>query len=107
MKIKSVSLQGVGVLSEQELEFAQDRINLILGENETGKSTLCNAIAAIMYRFPSKNDADAIRSWGSTGAFRGILALDLRGQEIIFERDFGNHQLYRNQPAQNPFSISG
>ena len=76
MYIKRVSLKGFGILSHYTLEFSKDNINIIVGNNETGKSTLCNAIVAIIYGLPSKSETDHIRSWDYSGEFRGAIEFD-------------------------------
>lgn len=92
MKIKSLSVEGFGVLSNKKAAFSEEKINIILGENETGKSTLCNAIAAILYGFSNKNEADMRRSWGVSSDYKGILRVGIQEKDYIIERDFtDNH----------------
>ena len=92
MKIKNLSVEGFGVLSNNKAVFSEKKINIILGENETGKSTLCNAIAAIIYGFSNKNEAEMRRSWEVSGDYKGILQVSIQDQDLIIERDFtDNH----------------
>ncbi|MBR3153257.1 MAG: AAA family ATPase [Clostridia bacterium] len=48
MKIKKIKINGFGKLQNVEIEF-NDKINLIQGENESGKSTLLKFILAMFY----------------------------------------------------------
>ncbi len=48
MKIKKIKINGFGKLKNKEIEF-RDRINLIEGENESGKTTLLKFIIAMFY----------------------------------------------------------
>jgi DNA repair exonuclease SbcCD ATPase subunit len=87
MKIKALSVEGFGVLSNKKVAFSENKINIILGDNETGKSTICNAITAIMYGFTNK-ETDIRRSWGTTGNFKGVLQVEIKEKDYIIERDF-------------------
>lgn len=50
MKIKKVSIEGFGLFHDvHDFEFSSDRINLIVGNNETGKTTLLRAIIAVFF----------------------------------------------------------
>ena len=93
MKIKELSVEGFGVLSNNKAEFSEEKINIILGENESGKSTLCNAIVAILYGFSEKNEANMRRSWGTTGDYKGVLQVDIQDKDYIIERDFTNNHV--------------
>jgi DNA repair exonuclease SbcCD ATPase subunit len=93
MKIKNLSIENFGVLSSKKIAFSEENINIILGENETGKSTLCSAILAILYGFSNKNEADMRRSWGSSSDYRGILQIGIQYKDYIIERDFINNHV--------------
>ena len=53
MKIKNVKINSYGKLNNREIEF-NDKINLIYGKNESGKSTLLRFIENCFYGI-SKN----------------------------------------------------
>jgi len=93
MLIKKIVLKGFGVLNDHLIQFSDGKINVIVSENETGKSTLCNAIAAIVYGFPSKSETDLRRSWDYNGEFNGRLEIDLNGSLISIERNFENNNV--------------
>ncbi len=48
MKIKHLKINGFGKLENKEIEL-KDGINIIYGENESGKSTLLKFISSILY----------------------------------------------------------
>lgn len=70
MKIKKIKINAFGNLKDKEIEFS-DGINIIHGENESGKSTLLKCIIDMFYGI-SKNkrgkvfsDYDRYKPWSS------------------------------------------
>lgn len=53
MEIKQVSISGFGRWSKQQFDFSPN-LQVIMGQNESGKSTLRAFIAGILFGFPSK-----------------------------------------------------
>ena len=93
MYIKKVALSGFGILSQYSIEFSNKDINIVLGENESGKSTLCDAIEAVIYGLQSKVETDSKRSWDYSGNYCGVLEIDLNSALYRFERDFENDHM--------------
>lgn len=93
MKINYLKVNGFGKLEDKEIEFGQD-INIIIGKNEAGKSTLLKCILGMFYGLSrNKNgkdisDIEQYKPWGNT-AFSGkmIYTLD-SGEKIEVFRDF-------------------
>ena len=48
MKIKNIKINGYGKLENVEINLG-DKINIIKGNNESGKSTLLNFISSSLY----------------------------------------------------------
>ncbi len=88
MFIKEVNVIGLGPLKDLTVGFDAPGLNLILGPNECGKSTLCRAIEAILYGFESKIDVEAQRSWAGGDRMTGSLLLEVNGDSYSVERDF-------------------
>lgn len=95
MRIDKVEIDGFGKLNNVSFTFA-DGVNLIYGENESGKSTLCEFLLAAFYGLPneSKKVSDDItprkkyRPW-NTEAFGGrVYFTDDDGRELVIERSF-------------------
>lgn len=95
MRIDKVEIDGFGKLNNQEFTFA-DGVNLIYGENESGKSTLCEFILSAFYGLPneSKKVSDDItprrkyRPW-SGDVFGGrVYFTDDSGRRLVIERSF-------------------
>ncbi len=95
MRISLVDIDGFGVLCAFRAEL-NPRINLFTGENEAGKSTLQQAILALIYGFYSPGRAlpaertvhERYRPW-TAGAYRGLLEYSLdSGQRFRIQRSF-------------------
>lgn len=54
MKFESIHIQGFGCLVERAFDFVSG-LNIFYGPNETGKSTLQQAMWAMLYGFFSEN----------------------------------------------------
>lgn len=95
MRIDKVEIDGFGKLNNCEFTFA-DGVNLIYGENESGKSTLCEFILAAFYGLPneSKKVTDDItprkkyRPWQSDSFGGRVYFTDDEGRRFVIERSF-------------------
>ena len=93
MRIDYLKINGFGKLENKEIEFGKN-INLVLGENEAGKSTLLKCILAMFYGL-SKNkngkdipDSEQYKPWGNA-EFSGKMKYTLdSGEELELFRDF-------------------
>ncbi|MDN6731077.1 MAG: AAA family ATPase, partial [Atopostipes suicloacalis] len=54
MKIKKLVIYGYGKWIDQTFDLNED-IQIFLGENEAGKSTLMSFIHSIFFGFPTRN----------------------------------------------------
>ena len=104
MKIKKLKINHFGKLEDKEIQFA-DHINIVQGNNESGKSTLLKFIANIFYG-ASKNkkgkefsDYDRYKPW-SQEEFSGRITYTLdNGEKYEVFRDFSkkNPTIYNEQ----------
>ncbi len=104
MRIKKLKINSYGKLKEKEIELG-DNINIIYGENESGKSTLLNFIVNCFYGI-SKNkkgreysNFDKYMPWNGD-EFSGKLEYVLEdGQKFEIYRDFKkkNPKIYNEQ----------
>ncbi len=93
MKIKNIKINNYGNLENKEINL-KNKINIIYGKNESGKSTLLNYIKNIFYGI-SKNkngksisDYEKYKTWGKE-EFSGKLKYELdNGDEFEIYRDF-------------------
>ena len=93
MKIKNIKINNYGNLENKEINL-KNKINIIYGKNESGKSTLLNYIKNIFYGI-SKNkngkdisDYEKYKPWGKVD-YSGKLKYELdNGEEFEIFRDF-------------------
>ncbi|WP_223700809.1 ATP-binding protein [Sutcliffiella deserti] len=58
MKLIEVEIYGFGKLENVKIDFLSEKIQVFYGSNEAGKSTLMAFIQAILFGFPTRNQAD-------------------------------------------------
>ncbi len=95
MRIDKIEIDGFGKLNNREFVFA-DGINLIYGENESGKSTLCEFLLSAFYGLPTETKKEVVdiptrqkyRPW-NTEKFGGrVYFTDDNGKKYVIERTF-------------------
>jgi DNA repair exonuclease SbcCD ATPase subunit len=94
MRIERVELRGFGRLCNHAVDF-HEGLNVVCGPNEAGKSTLLEAIQALLYGFSDAGNAREHNRWKSQfrpwagGHYGGTLHLQLaRGEQYRIVRDF-------------------
>jgi uncharacterized protein YhaN len=86
MKLVALRIEGFGRLTERAFTF-DPGFNVVYGPNEAGKSTLTNAILALLYGFP-RGERDAWRPW-SGARYAATLSYVLSdGRVFEVQRDF-------------------
>ncbi|HEY2954015.1 MAG TPA: AAA family ATPase [Candidatus Eisenbacteria bacterium] len=93
MKIHALKADGFGAL-RGEFRFDPSRLNLVVGENERGKSTLLAAVTAALYGLEVDRrshrvltPAERWRPWDG-GAYRLELEVEHAGERYTIRRDF-------------------
>ncbi len=103
MKIENIKINTYGTLKQKEINL-KNNINIIYGQNESGKSTLLNFIKNIFYGI-SKNkngkeisDYEKYLPWNG-GEFSG---------KIKYQLDDGNtYEIFRDFTKKNPKVFNG
>ena len=96
MKIQRIEILGFGKLHDLNLELAPN-LNVFLGENEAGKSTLEQVIVALLYGFYEGDRAtkaenerrENYRPWHITSYGGALEYILYDGRAFRVERDFG------------------
>ena len=89
MNILDLETHGFRVLRDQRFELQPDGLTIVIGPNESGKSTFCQAIPAILYGLPES--VDTWRAWNGDGDCTGCITIGLGERRIRIERNFLNH----------------
>lgn len=95
---KRMVVRGFGPYAEHvEIEL-WPAANVLVAPNETGKSTLVAAFAAILYGLPATVDPERFgqgryRHWGQASRFEGELLLSVDGVDYHLTRQFATHKV--------------
>lgn len=106
MKLLRVKLDGFGQFNRGlDVRFAPDRLTLIVGRNEAGKSTLLNSIFGILFGFRDLNLVRKYEPWDDHEAYAGEIDLEADGGVVYrVRRDFSNGRasIHRIEPGSAP-----
>ncbi len=102
MKITSVSLEGFGTFNKKfTAKLEENKINLIQGNNESGKSTFLKGILSTLFGL-KKNDWERLKSWGKSKNYIGEIKFSLNGNQYWITRDFESNKVTLiKQDAEN------
>ena len=92
MRITKVSIDGFGMFDGPfEIEFPGE-IALIVGDNETGKSTILSALGAILFGLENENEKAVFAPHGAASPRSGSLEIEAGGKRHRLGRNFAtNH----------------
>ena len=92
MIIKQLHIESFGSLKKRDIVFS-DGLNVIVGENESGKSTVATFIKFMLYGLTGrKGDAEVpdklkFASW-DTGCASGSMTVSVDGRDYLIEREY-------------------
>ena len=98
MILRRLRIQRFLGLIDETFEFAPG-INVIVGPNEAGKSTLRRAIRTALYGNPAGTSAkirDELRSWGESEATELYLEFEIGGRGFALYKDYGARKIVLN-----------
>ncbi|UFU00475.1 AAA family ATPase [Radiobacillus kanasensis] len=90
MKIKSAFIYGFGKWEQQEIDFSPHSFSIVIGENESGKSTLRHFLLFMLFGLPPKRREFYRPATGGTIGGKLTVSTESDG-EIVLERD--HHRL--------------
>lgn len=94
LKIKELYIAEFGGIKNKRIEFGDDKmLNVIYGENESGKSTVFLFIKFMLYGLQRKSQSNTERerslSW-SGGVASGSMTIEYNGKDFRIERSFSD-----------------
>ncbi len=93
MWIRRVTLRGFGCFSEGiDIEF-REGVNIVLGPNESGKTTLMESIVGVIYGLPTREAEEALRPRGVHRAYAGEVVWINGEAEYRVSRDFETNRV--------------
>lgn len=97
MKIKELNIKNFGRLTDETIRF-DDGINIIYGENESGKSTLHTFIKSMLFgmergrgRAANSDIFSQYEPWENPNYYSGMLKLESGGKTFCIERNFDKY----------------
>lgn len=92
MKISGLYIDGFGIFRNQALHDLPDRLVVIFGNNESGKSTAVSFIRSVLFGFPDGRSRENPYPPVAGGKYGGRLVVsDASRGEYIVERTAGKH----------------
>jgi DNA repair exonuclease SbcCD ATPase subunit len=95
MKIEQLAIEGFGKLHNQKVSFVADRLNLMVEDNEFGKSTIADAICTALYGFRARERSTGDRLSGidtrrplDGGSYKLMLDVKVENRRMRITRDF-------------------
>lgn len=102
---KRLFLRGFGCYAGEKELVLREGLNVVIGPNEHGKSTLVAGLIAVLYGLPGSTDPAKFgkaryRSWSGAGVFTGQLEFAVDGELYRLRRDFDTDRISfaRQQP---------
>lgn len=105
MKIKKINISAFGKIENKEIQLS-DKINVIYGENEAGKSTLIAFIKAMLFGLNSKSQVvqNNLRKkyypWNKS-SMQGSMIIDKDNKELRIARSFGESKRFDSCEVKN------
>lgn len=102
MKFNSLFIHGFGIFDEsipaedRLFHFRPRGINVVVGKNERGKTTLMEALLDTLYGIPYRR-RNLRRPWSSEQIFAADVEFEINSQVFTVFRDFSTHRVKLNR----------
>ena len=81
MRIHRIKLGGFGTFNRGiDIDFGSDRLGVIIGRNEAGKSTIMSAIFGVLFGFKDSSIQQKFEPWDSHEEYAGEIEIARGGQ---------------------------
>lgn len=98
MRLERVLIEGFGPLSKYDATLEPKRLNLLIGPNESGKSTFASAVIATLFGFASHEAEALTRPWKG-GTHKTAIVFSAGAGRYRLRRDFVSHEVVVEQLA--------
>ncbi len=115
MKITELQINNFGKLHQKKIQ-PQPGLNIVYGDNESGKSTLHQFITGMMFGMEKqrgksgKNDSyQQYEPWNSSSYYTGSMRFEVDGKDFLIERNFYHKEktaVLRNEGDGEELSVS-
>src|SRR5258706_1799394 len=92
MRFERVQIEGFGPVTGFDAAFEPQRLNLIIGPNESGKSSLAAALTVTLFGFSSHDEEQRAKPWEGA-RHRAMLVFEAVGLRYRIRRDFQTHEV--------------
>ncbi len=93
MRFERVQIEGFGPIQGFEASFEPQRLNLIIGPNESGKSSLAQALTVTLFGFSSHEEEQRAKPWEGN-RHRATVVFEAVGERYRMRRDFVTHEVH-------------
>ncbi|HEX7077935.1 MAG TPA: AAA family ATPase [Candidatus Eisenbacteria bacterium] len=98
MRLERVLIEGFGPLSRFDAVLEPKRLNLLIGPNESGKSSFANAVIATLFGFASHEAEAMARPWAG-GSHKTAIVFSAGAGRYRLRRNFETHEVHVEQLA--------
>ncbi len=104
MKIKKIRLNGFGIFSDAYDLKLDEKINIFIGPNESGKSTLIKGILAVIFGL-KKNEWEKYRPWNiSKDKYDGEIYFNINNNSYYIYREFETNKVILKENKEELFN---
>jgi len=104
MWFERVVVEGFGPIIGFEADLEPRRLNLIIGPNESGKSSLAAAMLATLFGFSSHEEEQRAKPWDGA-RHRATLVFEAAGSRYRTCRDFASHEVLVERLASKGLEV--
>ena len=93
MRFERIQIEGFGPIVGLDVTLEPRKLNLIIGPNESGKSSLASAVVSTLFGFSSAEEEQRARPWNGA-PHRASITFEIGGSRHRVRRDFQSHEVH-------------
>jgi DNA repair exonuclease SbcCD ATPase subunit len=106
MRLHDLHIEGFSKFGGQQVQFDPYGLTVVYGDNEMGKTTIKDAICAVIFGFETAEERNLHRPWYSD-AFSASVTISSKGNVYRIERDFESDLVSIYCVTENSFIFKG